>query len=107
MSLDALHRLATERGVPWDALARDLSDLYEWQVSVMDANVRFRVAVRDIQQDASAAFNDALALRDAALAAGYTLHSRCEVAAVAATDDGAEVVGWRGLVDLGLVPRVD
>lgn len=104
MSLDALHALAATRGVPWDALASDLSDLYEWQVSTMETNVRFRVALREVRSDVASAIADAEELRDAALAAGFVLHSRCELTAVASTDEHFQVQGWRGLVDLGLLP---
>lgn len=102
MSLDALRRLAIERAVPWDALADDLSDLYEWQVSSMDANSRLRLAGKEVHPDVRTALDAATALCGEALALGYQLNSRCEIGAAGVTDAEGNVLGWRALLDLGL-----
>ena len=106
MSHDRLVQLARDRGVPWDALAEDLSDIYEWQVSVMEVNTRFRLAGRAVHDEPGDAFAEALELRDAALACGFVLHSRCEIGIAAVTESVAAVddtvTGWRARVDLGL-----
>ena len=102
MSLDALRRLAIERAVPWDAMADDLSDLYQWQVSSMDANSRFHVAGREVHTEARPALDAAIALCGEVLASGYKLNSRCEIGAAGVTDSEGNLVGWRAHVDLGL-----